>query len=72
MMQTYYFDMKDGVPVRDHKGLEFATGLAAIEHGKGLARQLREDERPRDRGLFVVVLDESGREIHREPVYPAE
>jgi hypothetical protein len=71
MMPTYYFDMKDGVPVRDRMGAEFATSLAAIEHSKELARRLRDDhKRPRDRGLLIVVTDESGREIHREPVYP--
>ena len=33
-MQTYYFDMKDEVPVRDRVGLEFRTDSQAIEHGK--------------------------------------
>ena len=69
-MQTYYFDMKDGIPVRDNKGVEFPTTLAAIKHSEELARRLRDDKRPRDRGLSVVVIDETGREIHREPVYP--
>lgn len=26
-MQTYYFDTKDGVPVRDNKGIDFAQLL---------------------------------------------
>ncbi|WP_342711700.1 hypothetical protein AAFG13_08175 [Bradyrhizobium sp. B124] len=31
-MRTYYFDTKDGVPVRDRIGLEFANVAAAITH----------------------------------------
>ena len=69
-MGTYYFDTKDGIPVRDHSGIEFATSNEAIEHGKELAKRLRADERVRDRKLSVVIFDESGTEIHREPVYP--
>jgi hypothetical protein len=70
-MRTYYFDMKDGIPTRDRTGLEFATNAGAIEHSKDLARRLRHDPRITDRMLSIVVVDESGAEIHREPVYPA-
>jgi len=69
-MRTYYFDMKDGVPIRDRTGLEFATTGGAIEHSKELARRLRRDPRIRDRSFSIVVIDESGAEVHREPVYP--
>jgi hypothetical protein len=69
-MRTYYFDLTDGVPTRDRKGLEFLTGSGAIEHSKDLAKRLRDDPRCRDSDLAVVVLDESGTEIHRERVYP--
>jgi hypothetical protein len=69
-MRTYYFDLKDGVPVRDKGGLEFPTVSAAIEHSKNLAAKLRDDPRPRDPTLAVVVIDESGTQIHREPVFP--
>jgi hypothetical protein len=68
-MRTYYFDLTDGVPTRDRRGLEFPTGSGAIEHSKDLARQLRAGPR-RDPALSIVVLDESGTEIHRELVYP--
>ena len=70
-MQTYYFDMQDGIPTRDRTGLEFATRAGAIEHSRDLARRLRHDPRITDRRLSIVVVDESGAEIHREPVYPA-
>jgi hypothetical protein len=69
-MRTYYFDLTDGIPTRDRKGLEFLTISGAIEHSKDLAKRLRDDPRCRDSGLAVVVLDESGTEIHRERVYP--
>ncbi len=69
-MRTYYFDMKDGLPTRDRTGLEFATAGGAIEHSKNLARRLRHDPRITDPTLSIVVIDESGAEIHREPVHP--
>lgn len=69
-MQTYYFDMKDGVPIRDRAGLEFRTDSQAIEHGKKLARRFSHERAVRDVNLCFVVVNESGAEIHREPVYP--
>jgi len=69
-MRTYYFDMKDGVPTRDRTGIEFSTTSGAIEHSKQLAQRLRNDSRINDPALAIVVVDESGAEIHREPVYP--
>jgi len=69
-MRTYYFDLMDGIPTRDRQGLEFLTISGAIEHSKDLAKRLRDDPRCRDSALAVVVLDESGTEIHRERVYP--
>lgn len=71
-MRTYYFDLKDGVPTRDRKGLKFPNAVGAIEHSKELARLLRHDPRLKDRSLSIVVIDESGAEVHREPVYPDE
>lgn len=70
-MQTYYFDMKDGVPIRDRAGLDFRTDSQAIEHSKKLARRFSHEHLVKDDNLHVVVLNDSGTEIHREPVYPA-
>lgn len=70
VMRTYYFDVRDGIPVRDRHGLEFPTSSGAIEHSKDLARRLRADPRRKDSALSVVVIDESGSEVHRERVYP--
>jgi hypothetical protein len=69
-MRTDYFDLTDGVPTRDRKGIEFASAAGAIEHGKELARRLRDDPRVQDPGLAIVIVDESGAEIHRELVNP--
>jgi hypothetical protein len=44
-MRTYYFDRKNGLPVRDKYGLEFATGLEAINHSKALAQGIRSKKR---------------------------
>jgi hypothetical protein len=63
--------MKDGVPVRDRGGLQFPTAAGAIEHSKELARRFSHEHPVKDPGLAIVVIDESGTEIHREPVYPA-
>ena len=70
-MQTYYFDMKDGVPVRDRAGMKFASNGAAIVHSKQLAEKIRSEKRAVNADLYIVVVDESGREVHREPVYPS-
>ena len=67
-MRTYYFDLKDGVPIRDRTGLQFPTRAGAIEHSKMLARQFSHDHRRKDPIHSIVVIDESGTEIHRERV----
>jgi hypothetical protein len=69
-MRTYYFDMKDGVPTRDRLGVEFSTTAEAIAHSKELAQRLRNEPRLKDPSLAIVVIDESGGEVHREQVYP--
>jgi hypothetical protein len=68
-MQTYYFDKKDGVPVRDNNGVQLADHSAAIDHSKGLAKEIRIQNPVGDSGLYIAVVDEGGREIHREAVY---
>ena len=67
-MRTYYFDMQDGVPIRDITGLQFRTNTGAIEHSKELARRFGRDHRLEDPIRSIIVLDKSGKEIHREPV----
>lgn len=71
-MRTYYFDIKDGVPVRDKSGLEFVSDGAAIAHSKSLADKVRGEKPKGHPELRIVVIDESGREVHREQIYPKE
>lgn len=72
MSRTYYFDLADGRPVRDRVGLQFEMVSGAIEHSKDMARQLRSDTHPSHPALSIIVLDQDGREVHREPVYPTD
>jgi hypothetical protein len=53
-MPTYYFDRKDGVPVRDNKGLPFAGHSSAIEHSKEVAREIRIRTPAGDRDLYIA------------------
>jgi len=71
-MRTYYFDLKDGVPVRDKSGLKLVSDGAAIAHSKSLADTVRKQTPDGNRDLRIVVIDESGREVHEEQVYLAE
>jgi len=41
-LQTFYFDIKDGVPIRDRIGKRFALN-AAIDHSKRLAARFRNE-----------------------------
>ena len=69
-MHTFYFDRKDGVPIRDRVGHKFRLNSEAIEYSKTLAAQARSEGRA-DPDLTIVVIDDTGREIHREPVCAA-
>jgi hypothetical protein len=68
-MQTFFFDMKDGVPLRDRIGIEFNTNLEAIEHSQTLAQHFRDDSLTDDQDLEISVVNALGREIHREFVH---
>jgi Domain of unknown function (DUF6894) len=68
-MQTFFFDMKDGVPMRDRVGIEFNTNLEAIEHSQMLARHFRDGSLTDDQELEISVVNALGREIHREFVH---
>jgi hypothetical protein len=69
-MQTFYFDIKDGVPIRDRVGKRFALNSEAIDHSKRLATRFRHEHIEDKPDLMICILDESGREIHRELVHP--
>ena len=68
-MQTFFFDMKDGVPLRDRTGIAFDGNVEAIAHSRVLARHFRDDSLRDDQDLEISVVNASGREIHREFVH---
>jgi len=68
-MQKFFFDMKDGVPMRDRVGIDFKGNLEAIAHCKELARHFRDSSLRDDQGLEISVVNALGREIHREFVH---
>jgi hypothetical protein len=68
-MQKFFFDMKDGVPMRDQIGIEFSTNAEAIIHCKELAQHWRDGSLRDDKDLEISVVNSLGREIHREYVH---
>jgi hypothetical protein len=42
-VQKFFFDMKDGAPLRDRVGIEFKSNREPIEHSKELAQHFRDD-----------------------------
>jgi hypothetical protein len=71
-MQKFFFDMKDGVPMRDRVGVEFKTDAEAIIHSKELAQHWRDDSLRDDEDLEISVVNALGREVHREFVHRQE
>ena len=65
----FFFDMKDGVPLRDRIGIEFNTNLEAIEHSHMLTQHFHDDSLTDDQDLEISVVNALGREIHREFVH---
>jgi hypothetical protein len=59
-MQTFFFDMKDGVPTRDRVGIDFKNDLEDIEHCKELAQQFRDGSLLDDQDLEILVVNSGG------------
>ena len=68
-MQKFFFDMKDGVPMRDQIGIEFKTNAEAIVHCKELAQHWSDESWRDDKDLEISVVNSIGREIHKEFVH---
>ncbi|THD58759.1 MAG: hypothetical protein E7813_25720 [Bradyrhizobium sp.] len=68
-MAMFFFDMKDGVPMRDRVGKDFDTDADAIAHCGMLTEHFYEDSLTDDPDLEISVVNASGREIHREFVH---
>jgi hypothetical protein len=68
-MQTFFFDMIDGVSLRDRTGVEFDSSVEAIEHSRLVAQHFRDESLRDDKDLEISVVNALGREIHREFVH---
>jgi hypothetical protein len=68
-MQKFFFDIKDGVPMRDKIGIEFNTNAEAVSHCKELAQHWRDESLRDDKDLEISVVNSLGREIHKEFVH---
>ena len=66
----FYFDVRDGIPVRDNVGREFRLVSEAIGYSKKYAADLRARGGRSD--LRVSVLNEYGTVVHEEPVPKAD
>jgi hypothetical protein len=52
----YFFEIHDGVPVRDQTALHFKSDLVAIRHNRSVASRFRSDGWIAGHALFDVVL----------------
>lgn len=68
-MQIYFFDLKDGIPLRDRVGVEFNTNADAIAHCEVLAQHFRDESLRNDQDMEISVVNALGREIHRQFVH---
>ena len=70
MLRTFYLDVKDASRTVNRFEVRFVLDDKAIQHSKELAAQVRHRHFPNQRGLMITVLDQSGRKIHDELIYP--
>lgn len=62
-MPRFYFPIVDGVRLDDLEGIEFPDLDAAKKHADLIALHM-----PKSHTRHVVVVDESGTELHKLPV----
>jgi hypothetical protein len=70
MLRTFYLDVKDATRTINRFEVRFVLDDEAINHSKELAASLRFRHFKNHPGLTIAVLDQSGRKIHDEIVYP--
>ena len=68
-MTQYYFDVKNGITKRDHRGLDLHSDLEAIAQAQRIAEEIATD--PDQHTRRVCVVREDGHEITQVAV-PAE
>ena len=60
-MTQYYFDVKNGITKRDHRGLELNSDIEAIEQAKRIAEKIAAEADQHSRR--VCVVREDGHEV---------
>jgi hypothetical protein len=60
-MTQYYFDVKNGITKRDHRGLELNNDLEAIEQAKRIAEEIAAE--PDQHTRRVCIVREDGHEV---------
>jgi hypothetical protein len=68
LRRTFYFYVNDGISTRARFEVPFASDDQAIQHSKDLAGRLRLIRTRIEPGVVISVLNQAGREIHRELV----
>ena len=72
-MPRYYFNVTNGQTLSDNEGQELVDDTAAREQAQKMAVNFRRLDRQTDvRHHDVVVISESGAELFRVSIYPAE
>ena len=72
LLRRFFLDVKAAVDTLNRFELRFAFDEEAIKHSKELAASLRRRHFNNHPGLTIAVLDQSGRTIHEEVVYPED
>ena len=71
LMAQFFFDLKGGLPKRDHRGEICATtGEAKVRADAMADRYSRMQPDLVGRGYYVALIDITGREIYQAPVKP--
>lgn len=66
----YFFDIKDGHRLVDPRGRNLKNDAEAIAKAKVMAIGVSLDKPEVNPARSIVVIDDDGREIFRQPVYP--
>ena len=62
----FYFDLRDGRRITDHRGKNCTTLEQARQWARELAQEMARGKDPAAiRGDYIVVVDESGQEVYR-------
>jgi hypothetical protein len=66
-MQKFFFDMKDGITMRDRVGIDSKGNLEPSSTAKNL--HFRDDSLRDDKDLEISDVNALGREIYREFIH---